>query len=128
METVIRTARVDELDYLSSRIEGEKVELSGNPVWVAEKDGKIIGFIAARLVWQVEPMTVFPEIKNKMTRRRVTRELYWAASSWLGNRDLNGTGVHLALGVTRNIAVLQWAKAMGWFRTYRGAALFIKRF
>lgn len=128
MEAVIRTARIDELEYLSSRIEGEKVELSGNPVWVAEKDGKVIGFLACRLVWQVEPMLIFPEVKNKMTRRRATRELYRAASSWLGNRDLNGTGVHLALGVTRNFAVLKWAKAMGWLRTYRGASLFIKRF
>jgi hypothetical protein len=128
MDPVIRTARVDELEYLNSRIEGEKVELRGNPVWVAEQDGKIIGLIAARLVWQIEPMTVFPEVKNKMTRRRVTRELYRACSAWLGNRDLNGTGVHLAFGVTRNRAVLQWAKAMGWLRTYKGAAIFIKRF
>jgi hypothetical protein len=125
---IIRTARVDELEYLMGRMEGERIELHGTPVWVAEQDGKLVGFIAARLVWQIEPMTVFPEVRNKMTRRRVTRQLYRAVASWLGDRDLNGTGVHLAFAVTRSFAVMQWAKAMGWFRQYRGAALYMKRF
>lgn len=128
MEAVIRTARVDELEMLMGRMDGERIELHGTPVWVAEQDGKIVGMIAARLVWQVEPMTVFPEVTNEMTRRRVTRELYRAAASWLGDRDRNATGIYTAFAVTRSAAVLGWSKAMGWLEQYRGATLFTKRF
>jgi hypothetical protein len=125
---IVRTARVDELEYLKGRIVGEQVDLNATPVWVAEEDGEIKGLIALRLVWQIEPLQVFEEVQNKSKRRRISRELYRAAASWLSDKDRNATGVYRAFAVTRDAAVLRWAKALGWLEQYVGAKLFIKEF
>lgn len=125
---IIRTARIDELEQLKDRMEGEEIDLHGTPVWVAEEDGKLLGMVALRLVWQIEPLTVYPEVENHMTRRRVGRELYRTAASWLADRERNATGIYTAFAVTRDAAVMGWVKAMGWLEQYIGAKTFTRQF
>jgi hypothetical protein len=124
-----RLATLKEIPELLQRIKdsgGVFVDLNRTPVWVAVDDGKIVGLLAAELVWQFEPLLMFPEIKNKAVRRRACYRLYRAAESWM--RNDNPTGIYKAFAVTRSVPVMGWAKTMGWLRQFRGAALFIKNF
>jgi hypothetical protein len=70
----VRPARAEELPYLQQRLnetKHEKVMLSQTILHVVEQDGKVIGFLPARFFgWQLEPMVIFPEVKNKSARRR----------------------------------------------------------
>jgi hypothetical protein len=114
-----RQARIDELPYLQQRInesDNEKVrlyaELEGgivplSMVWVTEKDGKITGMINLRLMWQAEPLYVFPEVKDKNERRRIAIMLPRAMERWLGDRAQNKTGIYSYFFVTMSRA---WAK------------------
>lgn len=104
------------------------IDLNATPCWVAEKDGYVIGLLAARLMWQVEPMYIFPEVKNTKTRARACYGLYKAAEAWISNRSLNQTGIYRAFAITRLFAVRGWARKMGWMHQYRRAPLWIKHF
>lgn len=124
----VRPARLEELDGLIERMEGERIDLYGTPAWVAEEDGKLLGMVACRLVWQIEPLTVFPEVTNEMTRRRAGLALYRSVAGWMSDRDRNATGIYTAFAVTRNAAVVGWTSALGWYRQYRDALLVMKKF
>ncbi len=126
-----RAARPEDIPYLTERLKqsgGEVIDLWKTPAWVVEEDGVILGLLAIRLVWQMEPMYVFPEVKRKASRRRACMLLYNAAEDWLRNRDLNRSGIFWAFAITRRVAVRTWAKAMGWRHQYKRAPMYIKHF
>jgi hypothetical protein len=115
-----REATEAEKPYLAQRLaetEGEQVSLEH--CWVAEQDGKLLGLLAARLVWQIEPL--FPEVINTATRSRASLGMYIVAENWIRKQP-----VHWFFAVTRSAAVKRWAKKLGWFRQYSGAATFVK--
>lgn len=125
----VRQALAEEIPYLKERLaetEGEQIDLDIARIWVAVEDGKIIGMLSARMVFQLEPLLIFPEATNAHTRRRVGLGLYRAVESWIGSREKNRTGIHWFFAVTRSHAVKGWANRLGWFRQYQGAATFIK--
>lgn len=126
MRHEVRVARPDEFAQLISRMEasgGEVIDLTAGPCWVALCDGQIVGMLAARPVFQLEPLLVFSG--NKIRDSRAALGLYRAAEAWIGNRA-NGSGVHWFFCITRSQAVMGWAKRLGWFRQYRGAQHYIK--
>lgn len=125
----IRQARADEIPYLKSRLaetEGEHIDLDAARVWVAVERHRIVGMMSARMVWQVEPLLIFPEVKNKMTRRRAGLGMYRAFEKWLADPTQNRTGIFWFFAVTRKRAVIGWAKALQWFRQYKGTTIFLK--
>ncbi len=125
----IRHVEPKDFESLRQRLKenhSEALDLERMPCWIAEDDGKVIGVLGARLVWQLQPLLIFPETKNKITRSRACFHLYRVATAWLGNRDLNRTGIHWFFAVTYSKGVKAWAKRLGWFRQYKGTAFFIK--
>jgi hypothetical protein len=125
----IRQARAEEIPYLKSRLaetEGEQIDLDTARVWVAVENNRICGTLSLRLVWQAEPLLIFPEVTNKMTRRRAGLGMYRAMEKWLADPTQNRTGIRWFFAVTRSKAVQKWSKALGWYRQYRGAATFLK--
>lgn len=125
----IRQARAEEIPYLKQRLaetEGEQVDLDAARVWVAVEGEKIQGLLSARLVWQVEPLLIFPEVRNTMTRRRAGLGMYRAFENWLADPTQNRTEIRWFFAVTRSKAVKQWAKRLGWLRQYAGAHTFLK--
>ena len=118
-----RMARRDELPYLQKRLDesdnekvklyteveqdGQKVIVPLSMVWVTEKDGKITAMINLRLIWQAEPLYVFPEVKDTSERRRCAILLPRAMEAWLGDRTKNKTGIYSYFFVTLSRA---WAK------------------
>lgn len=126
-----RVAKPEDIPYLMQRLResgGETIDLWKTPCWVVEEDGVILGMLPIRLVWQFEPLYVFPEVKRTASRRRACMLLYNAAEAWLANRELNGSGIYWAFAITRRVAVRSWAKAMGWRHQYKRAPMYIKHF
>lgn len=124
----IRQARAEEIPLLAQRLaetEGEQVNLNTARIWVAVEDGVILGMLPLRLVWQAEPLLIFPEVQNTSKRRRAGFGMYRAAIAWLGSTD-NKTGIRWLFGITRKKAVAGWLAKLGWHRQYKGAQTFIK--
>ena len=124
----IRQARAEEIPYLKQRLAesgGEQIDLDSARVWVAVEDGKILGILPLRLLWQAEPLLIFPEVENLFTRKRCGLGLYRAALDWLGSRE-NKTGIRWLFGITRSKAVEGWLRKLGWLHQYAGAKTFLK--
>jgi hypothetical protein len=126
----IRHVVPEDIPYLQQRMKqlgSEFIDLNRTPAWVSTDDsGNIQGVLAARLTWQLQPLLIFPEVENRMTRRRSSLGLYRAAEAWISNRLLNTTGIHWFFAVTRSEGVISWAKKLGWFQQYIGTTFFIK--
>jgi hypothetical protein len=125
----IRQARAAELPYLQTRLaetEHEAIDLGTARVFVAVEGDTILGMLPLRMVFQAEPLVVFPEVGNKMTRRRAARSLLKGAEEWLADRSRNRTGIHWYFAIIRNRAAKLAAPKMGLWRIYKGAAHFVK--
>jgi hypothetical protein len=125
----VRQARADEIPYLKERLAQaphETIDLDKARVFVATENDQIIGVLPLRMVWQAEPLVVFPEVKNNMTRRRATTSLLKGAEAWLADRNLNRTGIHWYFAIIRKRAAQLAAPRMGLWRIYKGAAHFVK--
>lgn len=125
----VRQAYAEEIPFLRAQLkktDGEQIDLDQARIWVAVHEGKIVGMLPARMMWQLEPLLIFPEYENPITRSRAGLLLYRAAEKWLGDRSQNRTGIHWFFAITRSKAVKGWAQRLGWFRQYRGAATYIK--
>lgn len=142
-----RPARVEELPYLQQRINEshhEKIRLYVEvpqpdeskkivPLcmcWVSEEDGEIRGLLPLRLIWQAEPLFIFPEVKSKNTRRRIALGLPRIMEEWIGDRAKNLTGIYSYFFVTKTKL---WAKLAEHFgksgqspihRIYKGCMTF----
>jgi hypothetical protein len=127
---MVRQARADELPYLRERLAEmphEEIDLEAARVFVEVADDDTIrGVLPARMVWQLEPLVVFPEVGNTMTRRRITRALLKGAETWLADRNLNRSGIHWYFAIIKKRAARLAAPRMGMWRIYRGAAHFVK--
>jgi hypothetical protein len=122
-----REAREDEKPYLAERLsQTEHEQVSLEHCWVAEQDGKLVGMLPIRLVWQAEPLVIFPEVKNNATRRRAMLGLYITMETWIGDRVRNTSGVHWYFAVMYSRTVQGWAQRLGLWRIYRGAATYCK--
>lgn len=126
-KVTFREATEDEKPYLLQRLsETPHEQVSLEHCWVAEQDGKVVGMLPIRLVWQAEPLIVFPEVKNGMTRRRAMLGLYIAMETWLADRSRNKSGVHWYFAIIRRRSVQPWAKRLGLWRIYQGAHHYVK--
>lgn len=126
----VRPARIDELPYLQARLNEsphEKVDLSRTILHVAEEDGKVIGLLPARLAWwQLEPMLIFPEVKNKTTRQRACFQLAQEVQGWIADRARNTSGIYSYWFVTKNHFFAKLARKWGCLRIYKRCQFYAK--
>lgn len=98
-EITIRPARESDLETLN-RItaetkNSEPQDYRRTVPFVAEIDGEVVGFIAARMVWQIEPLYLDPAWKRRVQRyaphlvRRVVYLLAKKIDDWLSDRGNN---------------------------------------
>lgn len=123
----IRQARGEELPELKQHLKdsgGEEIDLDLARCWVAVEGGRIVGMLPVRLMWQMEPLLLFEGSKTQRSKAGLL--MYRAACEWLADRGQNRTGIHWFFAVTRSERVKKWAERLGWFRQYRGSAMFIK--
>lgn len=125
----IRQATREDLPELTQRLHSskeEKVDLTRGPLWVAEHEGKLMGMLPARLIWQAEPLMIFPEVKNKSLKRRIALGLPRAMEAYIGDRAVNKTGIYSYFFVTKGRLWAKLARAFGCLRIYKGCMTFGK--
>jgi len=98
----VRPATPEDLHELHWRLHEqrhlyEQQDLRNSIVMVAEDEGQIVGFVAARLMWQVEPLLLTPEFIKEApghAQRRATYLLIREIDRWIGDRTKNRSGLH----------------------------------
>lgn len=98
----VRPALAEEIPELQARLAEQKEfyeqhDLSKTIVFVAEYGGVIVGFSAARLIWQVEPLLLVPDFQKhapRFARRKATYLLIRELDRWIADRQRNLTGLH----------------------------------
>lgn len=131
MRVTIRPANKEDLPYLDQRLREqsyfERVDVTKMVVFIAEYDGKIVGFTAARLVWQVEPLMLFDEFVNyapHFARQKATFGLIRAIDAWLADRNRNTTGIYTYFCFVKRRIMQQLAEAFGMLHIYRGGRFY----
>ena len=128
----VRPATVQDIPILEARLKDsgeERVSLTAGLCWVAENEqGELLGMLPIRLVWQAEPMMVFPMVEQPMTRRRVGRELGRAAFEWIADRATNRTGIYSVFMVTRGFKQAKWYEKLKFLRIYQDCMIFGRDF
>lgn len=116
-----RQARQDEIPFLTEQLwktTHEKVDLSRCMVWVAEDDnGQLVGMLPFRLIWQGEPLHIFPNTKLS-TARRASYELAAEAEAWIADRSKNTTGIYSYFAVIKDKVFEALAKRWGLLSVY----------
>lgn len=122
----VRPARPDDLATLNAwQLESgwELVDLARAIVFVAEEDGVPVGFIAGRMVFQVEPLYLRPMAK-KMARRRATAGLARAMEAWLKEQPYPWARSYFCY--IRDRVFQRLAVAFGLRRIYREGQFFLR--
>jgi hypothetical protein len=130
-QVVIRPATLEDLPYLDHRLRNAKnatqVDLRKAIVFVAEYDGCIVGFTAARLLWNIEPLMLFEEFRRRAphhARRRATYELAKSIDGWIADRSRNTTGIHGYFCFIADRVVRKLAEHFGMFHIFTGPKFF----
>ena len=129
-----RPARVDEIEYLQARLAEdptyEKVDLKTSIVFVDVYDGQLVGFGAARLIFQVEPLYLFPEFKKnapKFAQKRATYQLIKALDAWIFDPERNKSGIRQYFCFILDKTMQKLALAFNMLPAYTGGAFFGRR-
>lgn len=126
----IRDMRPDDLEYLRARLglkpHNEQVDLERAIVGVVEYEGVAVGFVAARLMWQIEPVMLFDEFKKyapRFARRRATLSMVRWIESKISDPAVNhGIASYFCFITDRVMQKL--AAAYGMLRIYTGGKFF----
>jgi hypothetical protein len=113
--------------WLAAQTYFEIVDLPQMIVYVAEFGGQIVGFGAARLMWQVEPIFLEPMFKRHaphFARARATLGLIRAVERWIADRRQNTTGIYSYFCFIKGRVMQQLAEAYGMWRIYRGGRFY----
>ena len=124
----VRQATVDDLPHLLERLRDqadyfEQQDLRRCIIFVAEYDGKIVGFSAARLNWQIEPILLTPEFKKHaphFARQKATYLLIRELDRWIGDRTKNRSGIYYYFCHIRDRTMQKLALSFGMIRVYYG--------
>jgi len=135
-----RPARLEELPFLQATHSQvaeqrgfEQLDLSKSVVIVAEDttDGMRCGLLAARLIWQFEPLVLFPPFERTstgMAKKRATYLLARAGEAYIADPSLNCTPIRSFFAVIQNSnpRMQNLAEHIGWQRVYPKCKIFGK--
>jgi hypothetical protein len=131
MRVIIRPATPEDIPYLEKRIREqsyfEHVDVRKMIVFIAEYGGEIVGFSAARLMWQIEPIMLMPEFRKlapHFARQKATLGLIRAIEGWLADRGRNTTGIYSYFCSIKGRTMRALAEAYGMLRVYTGCAFY----
>lgn len=126
----IRQARAEEIPYLQKRLDeyqgGEVDRLDVARCFVAVENDCICGMLPLHMVWQAGPLYVFPECRNKRTRRLAALRVFRSMCDWLAGPE-NKTGIRWFFAAVRSKTVQKHAKCFGLLRQYIGAHIYIRK-
>lgn len=131
----VRPALAREIPELQARLAEqrhyfEQQDLRETVLYVAEYDGQKVGLCAGRLVWQVEPLMLFPEFQENaphFAQEKATYMLIRALDHWIASPE-NATGItqYFCFILKRRMQTL--AQAFGMLEVYwqKGSKMFGK--
>lgn len=128
----VRPARGADLPGLFAALEesgNELVDLRRAIVFVAEEDGVAAGFIAARLIWQVEPLYLLPAWRARQPKsawRRATLLLAQAMDGYI--RSQTGIDLRCYYAYIRDGVFQRLAERFGLRPVYRTGKWFLREF
>lgn len=105
----------------------EQQDLSRSIVFVTEFEGRIVGFSAARVVWQIEPLLLdasFKKLGSPHAQRKATYLLIRELDNWIADRARNVSGIHSYFCTIRGRTMQKLALSFGMLRVYRWAKFF----
>jgi hypothetical protein len=105
----------------------EQQDLSHAIVYVAEFGGEIVGFCAARLMFQVEPLLLdvnFKKLAPIFSRQKATLGLIRAVDGWIADRKQNVSGIHSYFCSIPGRTMRQLALAFGMLPVYQKSKFF----
>lgn len=132
-QVTTRPATREDIPYLQKRLSetprNEQVNLEQCIVGVVEYGGRPVGFTAARLIWQIEPVMLFPEFIETaphFARQRATFMLIRWIERWLADRSKNTTPIGSYFCFITNRVMQKLAVSFGMLRIYTGGKFFGK--
>lgn len=131
-QVTVRPARPEDLLLLQSMLHEqrhyyEQQNLANSIVFVAEFNGEIVGFSAARAMWQVEPVLLdshFVKLGPLHARKKATYLLIRELDSWLADRSKNLSGIYSYFCCIRGHIMQKLAVSFGMLRVYRRSQFF----
>jgi len=127
----VRPATPEDLHELHYRLHEqrgyfEQQDLRRSIVFVAEYEGQIVGFAAARMIWQVEPILLTPEFQKEPghARRKATYLLIREIDRWIGDRARNLSGLHSYFCSIRGRVMQKLAVSFGMLSLYNRCRFF----
>lgn len=123
----VRPARKEDLPILQKRLaeQGDFYEyqdLAKTICYIAEYDGQIVGFCAARPTMQIEPLLLTPDFtKNapRFSQAKATTLLIRAVDGWIADRTLNKSGLHSYFCSIRGRVMQRLALSFGMIHIYK---------
>lgn len=133
---VVSIPTPEDLKYIRNKMLQDKPlpidcnQLEQRIVYVIKHNGIVSGCIAARLVWQIEPLYLTPEFERTappVTLRRAVFKLARAMFAWLGGPE-NRTGIRWTFAYTESKKMQKLAREYGMIPLYRKGKFFAKDF
>jgi hypothetical protein len=124
----------EDLKYLREKLRQANLEcddLEKRIVFVIKHGGVVSGCIAARLVWQIEPLYLTPEFKrdaSPVTLRRAVFKMCRKIVEWLGGPE-NKTQIRWAFAYIEGKKEMQlYVQENGFIPVYRKGKFFARDF
>lgn len=129
-QVTVRPARLEEIPMLQEMLARqpyfEYQDLTQAIVFVSEYEGRVVGMITGRMIWQLPTLLLEKEKLPRNSQRRATLMLVRAMDSFLGDRSRNLSGIYSYFCVIKGGTMKHLAKAFGMLRLYSGFATFGK--
>lgn len=123
----------EDLKYLREKLRQAKLEfneLEKRILFVIKHNGVVSGCVAARLVWQIEPLYLTPEFQRTASPVTIQRAVFKLARSiigWLGGPE-NRTGIRWTFAYIERKAMQKVTEEYGFTPVYRKGKFFAKDF
>jgi hypothetical protein len=127
---------VEDLKYIREKLRQDNdppndlEHLERRIMFVIKHGGIVSGCIAARLVWQIEPLYITPELKRDagpVTVRRAVFKLCRKMMEWLGGPE-NKTGITWTFCYTQNKNLQGYVQEYGFLPCYSKGKFFVRDF
>ena len=134
LNSIVVVPTPEDILYLREKLRQanhEFADLEKRILFVIKHNGVVSGCIAARLVWQVEPLYLTPEFQRDagpMTIRRAVFKLCRTICNWLGGPE-NKTGIRWTFAyIEGKKEMQQYVQDNGFVPVYRKGKMFARNF
>lgn len=133
IDGIVTIPTPEDLKYLRNKLSQSSYEsgdLEKRILFVIKHNGVVSGCVAARLVWQIEPLYLTPEFErtaSPVTLRRAVFKLARSIFGWLAGPD-NRTGVRWTFAYISKKPLQKLAEEYGMLPVYRRGKFFAKDF